>query len=418
MVRLRLVAVTAALIAPALLPAEAAAENGIKPRLPVEWNPPPTCLEFVDRSADPVYRFQYAIADEDPSPGEELLPDEVADSRRHQFFAMSRQGNPQTGFPYNWISPADVQAAVDKDLISDTTVAADETLDTSPLWTDRFVRITPDDERLPISNESVAAGVDWDTSDVPAGAYMIWGYTWEPAFNIWSQRIGNVVVVHDGDPDAVGPAAALVIEDIEDLVVYSDQAAILQGCVHALPGTTVTGYFSETPGNGAPDDWQPTWVPFAEDVAVDGDTFELEFVTGDGHATPSLLVQLVFTDPQGRSYEAHLPELISWLPGSEGGCDSDGGGFIGMPGCGGSGGEESSGGASETEGSGTTSAGTSQENTSSASDSATSGPSAGGDGGGSGGTCAVGSGSPTAVGGLMLLGLLGLRRRRSRSVLP
>ena len=72
-----------ALFAPALLPSEASAENGIKPRLPVTWEPPVACLEFVDRSADPVYSFSYTIADEDPSPGETLLDDEVTDSRRH-----------------------------------------------------------------------------------------------------------------------------------------------------------------------------------------------------------------------------------------------------------------------------------------------------------------------------------------------
>lgn len=400
---------TAALLAPILVPSEASAENGIKPRLPVMWDPPPACLEYVDRSADPVYRFVYDIADEDPSPGEDLLEDEVVDSRRHQFVALSRQGNPQTEYPHLWITPEDVQAAIEKNLISDTTVGADETMVTSPIWSDDFFRITPDDARRPISNESIAAPVEWDTSSVEGGAYMLWGYTWEPAFNIWSQRTGNIVIVHDGDPDAVGPGVAVTNGE---LIVYSDENAIIEGCVHGATGTTLRGEFALTPDNGKPDDWQPSWMPFAQDIPVDGDTFALEFMPGEDYATKTLLVRIIATDPAGLSYEAHMPELINVLPGSAGGCDDgDGGGFIGSPGCGG---DDSTGGSSATEtgemastsgpagssgGSGNETSGTSGATTATAVDD-----------GGSGCGCAVG---PRNSGfSLLLLGLLGIRRRR------
>lgn len=386
----------------------------MKPRILVTWDRNPACIELVDRTADPVYTFEYSILNEDPSPGEELLPDEVLDSRTHQFFAFSAQGNPQTGFPYNWISTADVQAAVEKGLITDTTVGPDETLDTSPLWQDRFVRITPDDARRPIADESVAAPVAWDTTGASAGVYQLWGYTWEPAFNQWAQRVGNVVIVHDGDPSAVGPAAAVTNGE---LIVYSDETALIEGCLHAPAGTTVDGFFAETPPNGSGSDWQPAWVSFIEGEEVSGDTFALEFVPGGGHETPTLLVRLVFTDPDGRSYEAHMPDLVNVLPGSAGGCDTDAsGGFVGMPGCGG---DDSSGGASDSDSVGDSTAGetsstpTSGDDTNTSASGSSSGPSsAGGDGGGgSGGTCAVGDrgGPPSA---LLLLGLLGLRRRK------
>ena len=405
--RLRVLAVSLALVAPALLARESAAQNGVKPRIPVTWDRNPACVELVDRSADPVYTFEYSIFDEDPSPGEQLLPDEVTDSRTHQFFAFSRQGNPQTEFPHNWISPADVQAAIEKGLITPTTVGPEETLDTSPIWQDRFVRITPDDARRPIAQESVAAPVEWDTTDADAGVYQLWGYTWEPAFNMWSHRVGNVVVVHDGDPSGVGPAAAITNGE---LIVYSDEAAMIEGCVFAPEGTTADGYFSETPPNGSGSDWQPTWVPFIEGDEISGDTFGLEFVPGGGHATPTLLVRLVFTDPAGRSYEAHMSDLVNVLPGSAGGCDSNAaGGFVCMPGCGGddSGSGSSSGSSSAGDDeSGSTSASPTTEGTASGSSSCPS--SAGGDGG-SGGACAVGSRDRT-LGSLMLLGLLGLRR--------
>jgi len=403
---------TAALVAPMLAPGDASAENGIKPRLPVTWEPPVSCLEFVDRSADPVYRFSYNIPDEDPSPGEELLPDEVADSRRHQFIALSRQGNPQSEYPYLWLTPEDVQAALDKELIADTTVGADETMTTSPIWSDDFVRITPDDARRPISWDSVAAPVEWDTSATHSGVYMLWGYTWEPAFNIWSQRVGNVVVVHDGDPDAVGPAAVVTNGE---LIVYANDAAVIEGCVAGAAGTTLTGEFAITP-QGGQSDWEPTWISFAENVPADEESFALEFVPGDDYATETLLVRVIATDPEGRSYEAHMTELIIVLPGSSGGCDESGGSIIGNPGCGG----ESSTGA--TSASGTDSADTTTSGPSGSGDASGSGtagtsgtataPAADG-GGGSGGTCAVdrrnGGFSLSLLG---VLGVLGLRRRR------
>lgn len=401
--------VTAALLAPALLSSEASAENGIKPRLPVTWDPPVACLEFVDRSADPVYRFSYDIPDEDPSPGEDLLEDEVSNSRRHQFIALSRQGNPQTEYPHLWITPEDVQAAIEKNLITETTVEPDETMVTSPLWSDHFFRITPDDARRPISWESVAAPVEWDTSAVDTGAYMLWGYTWEPAFNIWSQRVGNVVVVHDGDPDAIGPAVAVTNGE---LIVYSDEAAIIEGCVHGAAGTTLRGDFALTPENGAGNEWEPTWIPFAQDIPVDGDTFALEFLPGEDYATKILLVRVIATDPQGRSYEAHMPELVNVLAGSDASCDEgDGGGFIGSPGCGD---DDSTGTSSATETGdppGTTSGSASGSGSSAAGTSgATTAPASGDGDGGSGGTCAVDRRNGGF--GLLLLGLLGLRRRR------
>ena len=410
MVRLRVLAVSVALVAPALFAQEAAAGNGVLPRIPTTWDRNPACVEFVDRSANPIYAFEYSILDEDPSPGEELLPDEVPDSRTHQFFAFSWQGNPQTQFPYNWISEADVQAAIEKNLITETTVGPEETLDTSPMWQGRFVRITPDDARRPIAQESVAEPVEWDTTDADAGVYQVWGYTWEPAFNLWSQRVGNVVIVHDGDPSAVGPAAAVTNPE---LIVYSDEPAVIEGCLFAPAGTTVDGYFSETPPNGSGSEWQPTWVPFVEGEEVSGDTFSVEFVPGGGHATPTLLVRLVFTDPQGRSYEAHMPDLVNVLPGSAGGCDTDsGGGFVGTPGCGS---DDSDGGSS-----GSATAGNDESGSTSSADGdgtasgSSSGPSsAGGDGGsgGSGGGCSVGDRSGP-LGSLLLLGLLALRRRK------
>ncbi len=403
---LRSAALCAALAASALMPGAAEAENGIKPRLPVEWMPQPACLEFVDRTADPVYRFSYAIAAEDPKPGEELLPDEVVDSRRHQFFALAKQGNPQTDYPELWITQADVDAALEKELISASTVESDEMMESSPLWSEDFERITPDDQRRPISEEMAATGVEWDTAAVDPGVYMLWGYTWEPAFNLWSQRSGNVVIVHDGDPHAVGPGAAITNGE---LIVYSDEAAVIEGCVSGAPGTTLDGEFALTPENGQDEDWQPTWIPFAEGIPMDGETFSLEFTPGEAYGTKRLLVRVIVTDPDGNRYEAHMPDLINVLPGQSGSCDDDdGGGFIGSPGCGvgdSTGGDASTGDTSSAGSSG----GPATEGTT-ATDASSS---AGADGGTAPvGTCSAGGRG--SVPAWLALGLFGLFARRRR----
>ncbi|MEM6290163.1 MAG: hypothetical protein AAGA54_02830 [Myxococcota bacterium] len=409
----RPVFVAAALVSAALFPGVAQAQNGIKKRLPVEWEQS-TCMEFVDRTQNPVYEFTYGIADEDPSPGEDLLPDEVADSRRHQFFAFCRQENSQVS-PETWITQADVDAAVDKGLIVASAVSSDEIMESSPEWAGCWTRITADDARLPISNESVAAGVQWDTSNVDEGVYMIWGYTWEPAFNIWSPRTGSVVRVYDGgDPAATGPAGAIVNDE---LIVYANEAAVIEGCADGLPGTTVTGYFSTTEGSENVD-WTPAWVPFSEATELSDPNFSLEFFPPEEAIGKQILIKVDVTDPQGRTYEAHMFELVVVLNGDgPSDCEDTDSNFIGVASCGDDG--DTSGETPGTEGGGTegtTSASTTgpTTDTDGSSSASASASSAGGDGGGgSGGTCAVTSGRGGGGLALLLLGLLGLRRRRT-----
>ena len=406
----RPVFVAAALVSAALLPSAAQAQNGIKDRLPVLWENT-TCMEYVDRSTNPVYAFTYGIPKEDPSPGEDLLPDEVEDSRRHQFFALCRQQNSQV-WPETWISQPDIDAAMAKNLINEGTVTPDEVMETSPDWAGCWTRITEDEDRLPISFESVDAGVQWDTSGVEEGVYTIWGYTWEPAFNIWSPRTGSVVKVYDGgDPAEIGPAAAITSSEI---IIFTDEVAVIEGCADGLPGTTLTGYFASTvDANGQ--DWTPTWVPFAEDVALEGPDFALELTPPEEVAGQTLLIRIDATDPQGRTYEAHMVELVSVLGGqASGNCEDTGASFVGNASCGGDG--DTSGETPDTEGDDdageTSTTGPSGETDGSSSASASAGSAGGDGGGGSGGTCAVSSQRASGGLGLMLLALLGLRRRR------
>ncbi len=83
-----------------------------------------------------------------------------------------------------------------------------------------------------------------------------------------SKRPGVVHVVDGPDLAAVPPAAALM--NTEDLL-FGEDTLMLQGCARALPGSTMTGYWSLTGQSGL------EWNVFAEGVPLEGETIALPF---------------------------------------------------------------------------------------------------------------------------------------------
>lgn len=231
------------------VPAVAFAGNGLEPRTPVDWPDDAACLTVVDRSESAMVHMDYGIPFEDP----EITPDEVADSRRHQFIAFCRDHSREEFLPI-WLSWKDVDAAAAKALIDPMLLEDENVLETSTVWKDCWFRITPDDARRPITFAEAMKGVDWDTTALAAGAYVVQGYTWEPTFNIYSQRPGIVHVVDGPDLAAVGPAAA--VSTVIDFM-FAEDTLMLEGCTRALPGSTLSGYWSHTGG-------ALEWMPFAE----------------------------------------------------------------------------------------------------------------------------------------------------------
>lgn len=309
-----------------LLPGLAQASNMTHPRTPVVWDGgggecrlpeiSTPCMTLHDRSQDPTLHLAYNI----PYPDVDVTPDEVADSRRHQFFAFCRQHSPQEFLPV-WITDADVDAAVAKGLLEAGTVDAADILEHATPWQDCWYRINEDADRRPISCEMANAGVEWDTSAVPAGSYAIEGYTYEPVFNIWVLRPG-VVKVHDGDPDAVGPAAAVTTGE---LTPYKDDVVMIDGCVDALEGTTYTVSYAVVAET-------IEWVEYAADQPVTGDTFEFEFAPPEELAGESGMIKVDFADPMGRTWTAFMRENIIVINSNNpNGCQDDGGSFIGGP---------------------------------------------------------------------------------------
>ncbi len=325
-----------------LTPALALAGNGIHPRTPVVWEPAPACMTIVDRSVDPTLSFNYTIPYEDLRPKDSL--DEVDDSRRHQFVAFCRDHSPQQPLPV-WLSEADAAAAEAVGVVKVAELKSEEVFETSPEWKDCFVRITPDEQRRLITFAAATEPVVWDTTGLPVGPYVVSGYTWEPAFNIWTPRPGIVKVIDEQDPSASPPALAVMKHDD---IAYSDETLAIVGCLSAMDGSTVTGYWASTS-----DDTVDVleWTAFAVDTPVSGDSFELSFAPPAETVGGSVAIKVEITDPMDRSFTAHMPELATILPGSAGGtgeCD-EGGSFISMPGCG-TGGGDDSGGAPTSEG--------------------------------------------------------------------
>lgn len=377
-----------------LAPAVAQAGNGLHPRTPVVWNGV-ECRGMHDRTSAATWHVEYDIPYEDT----EVTVDEVADSRRHQFFALCRDNSPQDFLP-NWITWADVMAAGDAGLVDPATITDEQVLETNADWSSCFQRINADDARLPITTENAAAGVAWDTAAVDPGGYTLFGYTWEPPFNLWVQRPG-FVKVYDGDPDAVAPAIAITTGE---QVLYKNGSGIIEGCVDALQGSTLAAYWAI-----AQDD--PEWISFVEDEPVAGESFAIEFDAPEGLVGESGMLRVDITDPMGRTTTAYGIELVIVLPTDDPGSCGDGGGFVADPGC------EDTGGSAESTGGGATDDGGIVTGTSgdagSTTDPMADGGDADGDGGGKGGCACSTAPAPVPLGGaaLLVLGLFGLRRR-------
>ena len=375
-----------------LTPATALAGNGNHPRTPVLW-PETPCRTVVDRSAEPILGMEYTIPYEDI----DATPDEVVDSRRHQFLAFCRGANVQEPYP-TWITWKDVDAADAKGLATPDLSDAD-VLETSPEWKNCFVRITGDDQRRPITFAEAMTGVNWDLAGIAAGPYLIHGYTWEPAFNAYWPTNGYVQVIDGPDRSAALPGLGIYYGDTDGSgIIWADQTLKIRGCPYALPDSKITAY------------WSPpmpiTWTPFATELVIDGESeFEVEFIPPPEAASGlRVMFRLDLVDPMGREFSAHVSHLGTVLPGDapEMSETCDGNGFIAEESCGG----ESSTSASPTSGSGSSS---------SDGGSADSGPAVE-PGSGSGCACSTLTGAGGAPLGL-LIASLARRRRRAHFVI-
>ena len=303
------------------VPASVFAGNGLEPRTPVAWPEETACLTVVDRSQAVMLHMGYGVPFEDVGPTE----DEVADSRRHQFVAFCRDHSREEFLPI-WLTWKDIEAAAAKDLIDPLTVEDEDVLETSTVWKDCWFRITADDARRPITFAEAMKGVDWDTTALIPGAYIVQGYTWEPWVNIYSQRPGVVQVVDGPDLTALGPAAA-VATTLD--YTFAEDPFVLEGCARGLPGSSLSGYWALTGGDGMLE-----WAAFAEDVPLDGESWVLPFLPPPVASGQTVALRVDVTDPMQRTFSAYPLNLLTVLPGSSNdgttGCEPEAS-FVVMP---------------------------------------------------------------------------------------
>jgi hypothetical protein len=298
------------------------AANGSKPRTPVVWTDGP-CATVVDRSSATTVHFEYGVALEDLGPRTE---DEVDDSRTHQFFAFARLDYAAVGTAQRlppWITNADIERAalVDPDVVPDDIDPVDVLEVTSRFAASDWMRITPDEARVPISNAQTAMGVDWDVTSVPPGVYTIWGYTWEPLTNLWAPRPGFVKVIASAtEADAAGPAIAL-LHDSEVVTVGEPYA--VAGCADVPAGSTLDLEWGPVEGPV-----EPAWQPLVDDAPIATGMLALEITlppeaAGEGFGEKRVRLRATVTDPSGNAYVAYSPgayEVVAAEAEADEGC--------------------------------------------------------------------------------------------------
>jgi MYXO-CTERM domain-containing protein len=300
-----------------LVPATSQAMDGIRPRSLVVWNDVP-CMTVVDRAVDPVVHIPYGISFEDTA----HTLDEVMTGRRHQMIALCRQRSPQAPMPV-WLSQADVDDAATVGLVDPADVGLEEILDTMAQWSDCAVRVVADADRRPITAAAAAEGVDWDTTGVAEGGWVIEGYTWDPAFNQWAPRRGVFAIYDDASAPDNPPAAAVITGEV---IVAANEVAMIDGCVVAPEGSTMRVDIAEP----APAEAQ-VWQTFLAEMPVDGTTFSIPFAPPAELVGGSTNLRVEIVDTMGRSYTAYMQDQVTVIPGS--GCGPGGGGFLEEPAC-------------------------------------------------------------------------------------
>ncbi len=291
------------------------ASNTGKPRVPPSFLGP-GCIETVDRSVDPIWHFDVGIPFEDTA----LTEDEPPDGRTFQFFALCRQPGPLEELPL-WVDGADASAAVEFDPTIELP-GVGEPLDESMAWAGCVQTITPAAQRVPITCVDTMGGASWDTTGVPAGAHAIWGYTYEPAQNLWTPRDGMVRVI-DGDDASAGPAVSFSWP-LTEVTAGLDAGIRVAGCVAGMAGTSLTLEWATAGALDAAGD--AAWQPFAE-LSDPGSTFDVALVPPPEAEFEAVFFRAVVRDPRDRSFTAFTRERVVFLSG----CDEPSGGARSLP---------------------------------------------------------------------------------------
>lgn len=297
-------------LAAALAPAAASASNTGKTVVPVSF-PASTCLVTVDQEAAPERTFELGIPFEDVG----TTADEAPGSRRMQFFAMCRDRSPDETMP-TWITRADaLEAAVVDPSVS--TPPPEDVLEESPAWngpghggsgTPCVIPINPASDRMPITCEATADGITWDTTGVPPGAYVLWGYTYEGARSVWRRRPG-IVRVTSGS--STSPAVAFSSPTAQGQMTEG-AGLLLQGCAAGGPDASLT--LSWATMGALAEDPHAAWT---EIDRVAAGQFEVPFVPPQSARYEAIVFRGQVDDASGAAFVFHADQYVTALPGCE-----------------------------------------------------------------------------------------------------
>ncbi len=269
-----------------------------------------TCLLEIDRSRGDTLELPYDVPLPDPPPPDPLVPDTPA----HQIFALCRTTPVDVGLP-PWIDDDDVMLALDAGLLTQPP-AADQVLATASDWraghdgadgTCVWPLITKD-ARRPMTCDAITP-VTWDPAGVPAGGYILAGYTFDPdSNNAWRVRAG-AVWIHDGDPAMAPPVAMLQFPlPGSNRILYDGDTFPLRGCAAGMAGTEVELAWARV---GDADTWTPIATVPVEPGACD---FEVPFTPPPEAVGQSLLLRAQARDPEGRTFDGYAQGSLVVFP--------------------------------------------------------------------------------------------------------
>jgi hypothetical protein len=213
------------------------------------------CIIVVDKRAQASWHLDYAVVTDDIEA--ELDHVSLADSKTHQFFALSgtlfERATTQEILLFDdddgvvrpmptWLSSDDVMRTAagvkpeDMTSFAADQVAAQDILESDPVLSSAVRPLVAGTARVPITGDAASAGVTWDLTDVPPGAYQIAAYIFSPPYNGWVARPGLIKVV-DGALDTEAPPAVM-LESVAGRV-FAGQGRRVRGCVDAPEGSTL-----------------------------------------------------------------------------------------------------------------------------------------------------------------------------------
>jgi hypothetical protein len=282
------------------------------------------CVIVADKREQDYLDIEYTVLVDDTVIESGDIP--VTDAKTHQFFAVSgtiyQEGvddifiafdEPDTKgvlFPL-WITHSDVQrsaAAVEMATgvtQEQTDLPPNRVLESRTDLDKRWLRITQDDARRPITASAARLPVRWQLADVAPGAYTVSGYVFSPPYNAWAARAGVVKVI-DADHN---PAAGAMMPVNE--VVFAYQGRRVKGCVDVPEGTTLDAYYfmEERPEMG--------WVPWIEGRRVESGELDQCFHMDRTDIAGSIRLRWDLHAPgDGPVTSVRSKDTFTWLQGS------------------------------------------------------------------------------------------------------